>query len=38
MESRAAHFFSEIDQLRAKLLNNVGVMTDWQRAEKEINQ
>ncbi|KAL3974679.1 diacylglycerol kinase (ATP) [Sarotherodon galilaeus] len=37
MESRAAHFFSEIDQLRAKLLNNVGVMTDWQRAEKEIN-
>lgn len=38
MESHAAHFFSEIDQLRAKLLINVGIMADWQRAEKEINQ
>uniref|UniRef100_A0A3Q4I5X2 DNA topoisomerase (ATP-hydrolyzing) n=1 Tax=Neolamprologus brichardi TaxID=32507 RepID=A0A3Q4I5X2_NEOBR len=38
MESRAAHFCSEIDKLHAKLLINVGVTTDWQRAEKEINQ
>ncbi|XP_042072153.1 meiotic recombination protein SPO11 isoform X1 [Haplochromis burtoni] len=37
MESRAAHFCSEIDKLHAKLLINVGVTTDWQRAEKEIN-
>lgn len=38
MESRAAHFCSEIDKLHAKLLISVGVTTDWQRAEKEINQ
>uniref|UniRef100_A0A3B4XGC9 DNA topoisomerase (ATP-hydrolyzing) n=1 Tax=Seriola lalandi dorsalis TaxID=1841481 RepID=A0A3B4XGC9_SERLL len=38
MGTQAAELFTEIDKLRAQLLNNVEVITDCQRVDEEISQ